>query len=81
MFVKVRQKKTTSTQTGASTFRATKETQVYLPKDAATNTLEEKGTAPPVWKRYVSGLRGGAGADGKSAQAKVVDIKFELPAQ
>lgn len=69
----IRQKKTSSTQTVLSHLRRESETQVYLPKDAATNTSITQGTNPPRWRTYVTGLRGA-----KDAEMKVVNLEFEL---
>lgn len=69
----IRQKKTSSTQTVLSHLRRESESQVYLPKDAATNTSITQGTNPPRWRTYVTGLRGA-----KDAQMKVVSLQFEL---
>jgi uncharacterized protein (DUF1499 family) len=68
----IRKKTTSTTQTKLSALRRDSETQVYLPKEKATNTAVSQGTAPPQWKRYITGLRG------ESTDVKVVDLKFEL---
>ena len=54
----LRQKVTKSQQTGGSAFRRESETQVYLPAEAGTMTGVSTGTAPPVSKNYIAGLRG-----------------------
>jgi len=69
----IRQKKTNSTQTLLSSLRRESETQVYLPKDSATNTGVEQGTNPERWRTYVTGLRGDP-----QTEMKVVNLKFEL---
>lgn len=69
----IRQKKTNSTQTLLSSIRRESETQVYLPKDAATNTGVEQGTNPERWRTYVTGLRGAP-----DTEMKTVNLKFEL---
>jgi len=69
----IRRKKTSSTQTVLSHLRRENETQVYLPKDAATNTSITQGTNPERWRTYVTGLRGAT-----DAEMKVVNLKFEL---
>jgi hypothetical protein len=69
----IRKKKTSSTQTVLSHLRRENETQVYLPKDAATNTSITQGTNPERWRTYVTGLRGAT-----DAEMKVVNLKFEL---
>jgi hypothetical protein len=70
----IRRKKTSSTHTVLSHLRRENETQVYLPKDAATNTSITQGTNPEQWRTYVTGLRGGT----DYAEMKVVNLKFEL---
>lgn len=69
----IRRKKTSSTQTVLSHLRRENETQVFLPKDAATNTAITQGTNPERWRTYVTGLRGAT-----DAEMKVVNLKFEL---
>ena len=54
----LRQKKTTSQQTGLSALRRDAETQVYLPRDTTTMTGVSTGTSAPVSANYVAGLRG-----------------------
>lgn len=49
---------TVSQQTDASNFRRDNDTQVYLPKDATTQTTRDKGTNPIRQFNYVAGLRG-----------------------
>lgn len=49
---------TVSQQTDASNFRRDNTTQVYLPKDHATQTAQSKGTNPIRQFNYVAGLRG-----------------------
>jgi len=55
----LRQKKTHGAQSILSHFRRETETQVWLPKAAATQSASAKGTAMPQKKRYIGGLRGG----------------------
>lgn len=50
--------KTVSQQTDASNFRWDNDTQVYLPKEAATQTTRDQGTNPIRQFNYVAGLRG-----------------------
>eukprot|EP00913_Durusdinium_trenchii_P029501 g27653.t1 len=54
----IRRKTTSTTQTAFSHLRRENETQVYLPKDVATNTTASRGTNPPRLKKYFVGLRG-----------------------
>lgn len=54
----IRRKTTSTTQTAFSHLRRENETQVYLPKEAATNTTTSRGTNPPRLKKYFVGLRG-----------------------
>jgi len=68
----ISKKVTSTTQTKLSALRRDSSTQVYLPKEKATNTSVSQGTNPPQWKRYITGLRG------ESTDVKVVDLKFEL---
>merc|ERR1719380_590292 len=68
----ISKKMTSATQTKVSALRRDSSTQVYLPKEKATNTVSSQGTNPPQWKRYITGLRG------ESTDVKVVDLKFEL---
>jgi len=68
----ISKKMTSATQTKVSALRRDSSTQVYLPKEKATNTSVSQGTNPPQWKRYITGLRG------ESTDVKVVDLKFEL---
>eukprot|EP00928_Gymnodinium_smaydae_P047255 TRINITY_DN31524_c0_g1_i1.p1 TRINITY_DN31524_c0_g1~~TRINITY_DN31524_c0_g1_i1.p1 ORF type:complete len:676 (-),score=159.20 TRINITY_DN31524_c0_g1_i1:134-2038(-) len=66
-------KKTSATQTVMSHLRREGETQVYLPRDVATNTAVTRGTNPPRWKRYVTGMRGEP-----ELKMKVAELKFDL---
>jgi hypothetical protein len=68
----ISKKMTSATQTKVSALRRDSSTQVYLPKEKATNTSVSQGTNPPQWKRYITGLRG------EPTDVKVVDLKFEL---
>jgi len=54
----LRQKKTTSQQTTQSALRREAETQVYLPAEQTTQTGVSTGTAPPISRNYIAGLRG-----------------------
>jgi len=54
----LRQKKTTSMQTAASALRRDADTQVYLPTENGTMTGVSTGTAVPISRNYVAGLRG-----------------------
>ena len=54
----LRQKVTKSQQTGGSAFRRESETQVYLPKESVTQTAVSTGTAAPISRNYIAGLRG-----------------------
>jgi hypothetical protein len=68
----IRQKSTHSTQTALSHFRRENESQISLPKDAATNTSVNRGTNPIRWKKYYTGLRG------EPQAMTVVEVKFDL---
>lgn len=68
----IKNKSTSATQTGLSHLRRENETQVYLPKEIATNTMVNQGTNPERWKKYYAHLRG------EAQPMKVVDIKFDL---
>merc|ERR1711920_588216 len=54
----IKRRATSATQTAQSHLRRENETQVYLPKEVATNTLVERGTNPPRWRKYNVGVRG-----------------------
>ena len=54
----IRKKATHGTQTQQSAMRREAETQVYLPKDSQTMTGVSTGTAAPISRNYVAGLRG-----------------------
>jgi hypothetical protein len=68
----IKKKQTSATQTALSHLRRETETQVYLPKEVATNTTKESGTNPPRWRKYNAGLRG------EPQPMKVVEVKFDL---
>mmetsp|Transcript_22702 Transcript_22702/g.71413 ORF Transcript_22702/g.71413 Transcript_22702/m.71413 type:complete len:636 (+) Transcript_22702:121-2028(+) len=68
----IRRKSTSATQTALSHLRRENESQVFLPKDAATNTAVSRGTNPPRFKKYLVGLRG------EPQPMKVAEIKFDL---
>lgn len=68
----IKRKQTSATQTALSHLRREAETQVYLPKEVATNTTKESGTNPPRWRKYNAGLRG------EPQPMKVVEVKFDL---
>jgi len=68
----IRRKTTSTTQTALSHLRRETETQVYLPKEHATNTVVNNGTNPPRWRKYTTGLRG------EPQPMKVTEIKFDL---
>jgi len=68
----IRKKSTSTTQTALSHLRRENETQVYLPKDEATNTVVDNGTNPPRWRKYHTGMRG------EPRPMRVVDVKFDL---
>mmetsp|Transcript_89570 Transcript_89570/g.256577 ORF Transcript_89570/g.256577 Transcript_89570/m.256577 type:complete len:633 (-) Transcript_89570:94-1992(-) len=68
----IRRKCTSTTQTALSHLRRETETQVYLPKDMATNTTVNKGTNPPRYKKYHRFLRG------EPMPMVVAEIKFDL---
>ena len=57
---------TSTTQTDASHFRRDNETQVYLPREKASQTKRDAGSNPPVVTTYVAGLRGKAEGKGVS---------------
>jgi len=54
----LRQKVTKSQQTDSSAFRREQESQVYLPKESTTMTGISTGTAAPISRNYIAGLRG-----------------------
>jgi len=54
----LRSKRTKSTQTNLSHFRRENDSQVYLPKVQATQTLIDAAVQPPRVARYIKGLRG-----------------------
>jgi len=68
----IRRKSTSTTQTALSHLRRETETQVYLPKEVATNTAVSRGTRPPEFRRYYGGLRG------QPQPMKVTEIRFDL---
>lgn len=68
----IRRKTTSTTQTALSHLRRENETQVYLPKEVATNTMVNHGTNPPRLKKYYTGLRG------EPQKMKVTELKFDL---
>jgi len=68
----IKKKSTSATQTAGSHLRREGETQVYLPKEAATNTAVSRGTNPPRWRRYMVGMRG------EPQPMQVTEIKFDL---
>lgn len=68
----IRRKSTSATQTALSHLRRETETQVYLPRDVATNTAVDRGTNPPRWKKYNVGLRG------EPQPMRVTEVKFDL---
>jgi hypothetical protein len=68
----IRGKKTSATQTALSHLRRDGETQVYLPKEVATNTAVDRGTNPPRLRTYVTELRG------EPQPMKISKINFDL---
>jgi len=68
----LRNKRTHSTQTGLSHFRADTETQTWLPKDKEQNTLQDAKTQAPKLVSYMRGLRGRP-----SKQFSVVNMTLE----
>jgi len=68
----IRRKSTSATQTALSHLRRESETQVFLPKDAATNTTVNRGTNPPRFRKYNTGLRG------EPQPMQVSEIKYDL---
>jgi hypothetical protein len=68
----IRQKSTSATQTANSHMRRENETQVYLPKEVATNTAVNRGTNPPRFQKYYRGLRG------EPQQMTVTELRFDL---
>jgi hypothetical protein len=68
----IRQKSTSATQTVNSHMRRENETQVYLPKEVATNTAVNRGTNPPRFQKYYRGLRG------EPQQMTVTELRFDL---
>jgi hypothetical protein len=65
-------KSTTCTQTNQSHLRRENETQVYLPREVATNTAVHRGTNPPRWRKYLVGVRG------EPQAMQVSEVKFDL---
>lgn len=68
----IRRKSTSTTQTALSHLRREMETQVFIPRDMATNTTVSKGTNPPRYKKYHRFLRG------EPQPMVVAEIKFDL---
>jgi hypothetical protein len=68
----IKKKSTSATQTAGSHLRREGETQVYLPKEAATNTAVSRGTNPPRLRRYMVGMRG------EPQPMQMTEIKFDL---
>merc|ERR1719482_1045820 len=68
----IREKTTSATQTALSHLRRESETQVYLPREVATNTAVDRGTNPPRWKKYNVNLRG------EPQPMRVTEVKFDL---
>lgn len=68
----IRRKATSATQTALSHLRRETETQVYLPKDMATNTGVNRGTNPSRLLKYHTCLRG------EPQPMKVVEMRFDL---
>lgn len=68
----IRGKTTSATQTALSHLRREGETQVYLPKEVATNTAVDRGTNPPRWRTYSVGLRG------EPQAMKLSKVNFDL---
>merc|ERR1712232_1384105 len=69
----IRGKTTSATQTALSHLRRESETQVYLPREVATNTAVDRGTNPARWKKYYTGLRGEP-----TRQMQVAQVNFDL---
>lgn len=53
----IRKKQTKAIQTIMSSYKNDVETQVYLKKDAETNTTKNSGTNPLKPRNYITGLR------------------------
>jgi len=68
----IKKKATSTTQTIQSHLRRETETQMYLPKDIATNTTVDSGTNPPRLKKYHRFLRG------EPRKMQVTEIRFDL---
>eukprot|EP00933_Yihiella_yeosuensis_P014418 TRINITY_DN12951_c1_g2_i1.p1 TRINITY_DN12951_c1_g2~~TRINITY_DN12951_c1_g2_i1.p1 ORF type:complete len:639 (-),score=117.59 TRINITY_DN12951_c1_g2_i1:98-2014(-) len=68
----IRRKTTSTTQTALSHLRRENETQVYLPKEVATNTTASRGTNPPRLRKYYRHLRG------EPQPMQVTELKFDL---
>lgn len=77
----LRQCRTVSCQTQLSNFRREADVQVYLPKDATSQTAKERGTNPPRVTTYFAGLRGTSGVrkaiDGVEEDGKDGDDECE----
>eukprot|EP00448_Togula_jolla_P008310 CAMPEP_0170607356 /NCGR_PEP_ID=MMETSP0224-20130122/21010_1 /TAXON_ID=285029 /ORGANISM="Togula jolla, Strain CCCM 725" /LENGTH=638 /DNA_ID=CAMNT_0010932515 /DNA_START=55 /DNA_END=1972 /DNA_ORIENTATION=- len=73
----IRKKTTSATQTALSHLKRESETQVYLPKEVATNTNVERGTNPPRWSKYYVGLRG----EPQKMQVAEIKLDFDVPSE
>mmetsp|Transcript_54199 Transcript_54199/g.129118 ORF Transcript_54199/g.129118 Transcript_54199/m.129118 type:complete len:623 (-) Transcript_54199:94-1962(-) len=68
----IKKKSTSTTQTALSHLRRENETQVYLPREVATNTNVNSGTNPPRLRKYIRGLRG------EPQPMTIAECKFDL---
>lgn len=75
MLVNLRKKATHSTQTKSSSFKRDSETQVYLPKENSSQTVQDSSTQVAPIRNYFSGLRH---KTGKPSSFKVVNINLNL---
>ncbi|MEW5313117.1 MAG: hypothetical protein WDW38_004708 [Sanguina aurantia] len=73
LLANLRQKTTHSAQTAESHFRRDNQTQVWLPKQASSQTRVTKGQGMPKKLQYVSGLRGAP-----AVKMRVVQLELDL---
>lgn len=73
--VKLKNKRTHSTQTINSHFRREAETQAYEPRDNSTNTGHNAGDNTKKPFRYIKGLRGGPSTKVSIVQLELDDMQ------
>lgn len=77
----IRQRTTTECQTVLSQFLRESETQVYEPKDVSCQLVQDSGTNPVRFKRYITGLRGAPTSEKNKGNYKgpaVHNIVFDI---